>query len=182
MACRPGVGEGARRTVESRSPRLRTPELRRIKGGTWDERPRPSKLRPLPRPRELWKKSNFFLKIGGRGSPEETVRSPREFPHPSREHLRERALRSRNTASGGGGDQPPSSPAPKPTERSVEADLRRRGPPTIARSRRPLGKAGEGSAREGSRDAGLGAGGGGEWSLRKQKGRGKTRQTRHAGQ
>lgn len=52
LACRPGAGEGARRTVESRSPRLRTPELRRIKGGTWDERPRASKLRSLPRPRE----------------------------------------------------------------------------------------------------------------------------------
>lgn len=33
---------------------------------------------------------------------EGTERKPREFPHPSREHLRERGLGSRDAASGGG--------------------------------------------------------------------------------
>lgn len=142
LACRPGAGEGARRTVESRSPRLRTPELRRIKGGTWDERPRASKLRSLPRPRELWKKSNFFLKTGGRGSPEKE--GQRGAPESSHTHL---GNTSGNAASGAatqpegeGEDQLPSSPAPKPTKHSVAADLRRRGPPTLARPQRPLWK------------------------------------------
>lgn len=85
LACRAGAGEGARRTAESRSPRPRTPELRRIKGGTWDERRRPSKLRPLPRPRELWKKTNFFLNTGGRGAPEK--KGQRGSPESSRTRL-----------------------------------------------------------------------------------------------
>lgn len=171
--------------MESQSPRPRRFGLRRIKGSNGMKDPCPPIFSPYPSLGESGGTTSFSRfddrRLQGRGQ-RRGLEKPRvrrgenSYGNATSGETDEAAVQP---GSGGGEND---RHLPRRPNRQSTTQLHRPGPPTLARPRRPLGKAGEGRAREGSQDAGRGAGRGGERSPRKQKGREKARLTRHEGQ